>query len=179
MNSRIQKLFQETGATKFRADTNSSMSLSQAKRFSDAAEGQISSTRFASDDEFFETLERVKHDWPDVELRFEGMLDNWGYIDCTLVCYDDVIAEWEDDDDYFREYMVVHFKNRMGVRPEDNEGVCPFCDDRIDLGSVRGLGNDALFRMNGGDDNLWAAPDEFDFREYPQLGKCVRMWWDD
>lgn len=177
MNDELEQLVDEIGGDNPRMGTDykgddvyaDPMTLDQAKRLSDAAEGEVASTDFSDDDEFFDAVERIQEDWSDVTLLFAGQITEWGYIDAVYVCYEDVIAEWEDDDDYFREYITLHFKHWMRGGPEENEGICPVCDDRIEFSNER-------FRD---DDNLWASPDEFDFREYDGYGHTVRMWWDD
>lgn len=200
MDQQLEQLVDEVGAADFRPltddrkqsiknssfrdynpDANTTMTLDQAKRFGDAAEGKVSSTSFENDSEFFEVWERVVSDWPNVEVRFAGMIDEWGYLDTAFLVYEDVPVEPVSNPsrEQFEEYAVVHFKDWVGAQPEDNNGVCAFCDDRIELGDFHRLGEDVLFRSNADDDNLWASPDEFDFREYPHFGECVRMWWDD
>lgn len=195
MSNELEQLVEEVGAADFRPltedrvqsikdssfrdydpDANTTMTLDQAKRFSDAAEGKVASTRFDSDDEFFETWERVLEDWPEVEVRFAGMIGEYGYLDAVYLVYDELYGGLtpRSKKRAFEEYCVVHFKNWMPLDPAENKGVCPVCDDRVDA-QVRD--EDAACRDF--DDDLWAAPDEFNFREYPQLGECLRMWWDD
>jgi hypothetical protein len=151
------------------ADADATMSLDQAKRLRDAAELGVSSTRFDSDSEFFGIWYCVLDDWPEVTVRFAGEISEHGYLDAVFLVYDEL-----DDEDVqdFREYCVLHFKRWMDENPEDNEGICPVCDERITI-------SHEMFRDTDRDPSLWAAPDEFDFREYPHFGKCVRLWWDD
>jgi len=115
---------------------------------------------FEDDEEFFSTLEVIPQDYYNAELLFGG---GPHYIDTVYVQYNDVLNV-ED----FREFMVLHFKHWMDCGPENNEGICPCCDDRVKI-------SHETFRD---DDNLWASPDELDFREYPDYGKVCRMWWD-
>lgn len=140
------------------------------------AEGQrevvpsVAPPTFNDDEEFFSTFEVIPEDYFNVELLFGG---GPHYIDTVYVQYNDV-----SDVEAFREFMVVHFKDWLDPNPEDNEGICPLCDDRITTGDFHRLGEDVLFRSNTDDPELWASPDEFDFREYPDYGKVCRMWWD-
>lgn len=178
--SEIEQLIEEVGARDFRplseeyrqerensdwreydADEDTVMDLDQAKRLSDAAERPVSSTSFEDDEEFFEILHRIEEDWPCVEFYFSGCIGEHGYLDGVYVAH-----ECSED---FRKYMTLHFKHWMEGGPEENEGICPLCDDRIEF-------SHETFRD---DDALWAAPDEFGFREYPHFGECARMWWDD
>lgn len=185
MSSELEDLIKEVGATDFRPksedrreslkdndrydpDADTSLSLGQVKRFSELSEGQIVSTHFRSDEEFFEVLERVLEDWPEVEFRFGGMLDLYGYIDGIYIIYENI-----DDSDIseFEEYCVIHFKDWIDKDPSNNKGISQ-SDDRISISHED-------YRD---DDNLWASPTEFNFyddNEYPQFGDCLRLWWDD
>lgn len=186
--SELEQLVSEVGAVSFRPltegrreslknssfrecepRTDTSMSLGQARRFSNATERPVASTDFKSDDEFFDVWERVLDDWPKAEVRFAGMIDEYGYLDTAFLVYDDVV-----DESSFEEYAVVHFKHWLSMDPDENYGICPICDDRVTTSCI-----DVDVAARDYDDNLWSMVDEFDFREYPELGKCVRLWWDD
>jgi hypothetical protein len=170
MNQKLEQLADEVGATDFRP-ANTTMTLDQAKRFSDAAESKVASTRFDSDDEFFDVWGTVLEDWPDIEVRFAGMIGEYGYLDAVYLVYD-TIPDWHHDE--IEEYCVVHFKNWLPLDPQENKGVCPVCDDRVDA-DVR----DEDLACRDFDGNLWAAPDEFDFRQNDEWGRYLRLWWDD
>lgn len=188
MTSKHQELIEEVGAERVRpltesrreeykeaswkdynADADTALTLSQAREFAEATENSITPVNF--DGEFFDTWGRVLNDWSEVELRFAGDIGEYGYLDSVFFCFDQV-----DDEDEFREYCVLHFKGALDARSEENEGICPFCDERVSV-SVSG---ESLGRpLSRDDEKLWARPHEFDFREYPELGNCVRLWWDE
>jgi hypothetical protein len=155
-------------------DADTAMSLEQAMRFSDAAKRDVFGTSFESDEEAFSTIAKVGSAWESVEFRFSGQIDEYGYLDTVYLCYDSMDDEQADA---FEEYCVVHFKNKVSHDPERDKGICPFCDDRITV-DVEKYGIDGLYRNNAEDPNLWAAPTEFSFTEYPQFGRAVRLWWD-
>lgn len=168
---RVQEV-RESSFREYSPEQDTAMTLEQAKRFSNAVERDVSSTMFDSDAEMFEICERVINDWPRVEVYFSGQVDEYGYIDGIYFSYECVSNEKT-----FREYCVIHFKERMSVDAADNEGICPFCNDDITLS---GIEVDSVFHPRSqNDDNLWVAPDEFNFREYPDYGKCLRIWFDD
>lgn len=117
-------------------------------------------------------VERVVEDWPSIEVKFGGRYDEHGYVDAVYFLYDDV-----DDKEAFEEYMVVHFKHWMEKDAENNKGIDPFEDDRIDISHER---------FRDFDDNLWLEPTEFMFRNAREMeemrdefGKYVRLWFDD
>lgn len=179
--SEINSIVAELGGTDSRLGTNykgkdvyaDAMSLSQAKRLSAAAEGEVSPVSFDSDADFFEIIERITDDWTECELLFGGSVETWGYIDTVWVVYDDYMLDHQRHEYHpFKEYAVLHFKHWMSKNSDDNAGICPFCDDRITL-------SNETFRYTESDDNLWAAPDEFGFREYDEFDNTLRMWWDD
>lgn len=188
MNSELKKLVSEVGVRDFRpkreervkflknndrydSDEDTTMNLDQARRLSEYAESQVSSTGFSSDEEFFDLLERMLNDWPEVEFRFSGMIGSYGYLDGLHILYDGIN---NSDVDEFEKYCVVHFKESI-----DNDTMY---DRGVTLSDNRITKHPDGYRDVNNDDNLWASPTEFNFydnNEYPQFGDCLRLWWDD
>lgn len=185
----IEELAEEVGADYFRPltrkrreavkdstfqtydpDEDTTMTLDQAKRFSEAARRPVGGPPGMGDDEFFELWDRVLDDWPNAEVRFSGMLDEHGYLDGVYLCYDGVLngPRGRQKADEFERYCVLHFKHWMDEDPADNKGICSCCNDQIET-------TDERFRQ---DDALWASPDEFNIRVYDTIGGVVRLWWD-
>ena len=158
----------ESNFREYDEDADTTMTFEQARKLATYAEGDVSPVVYNGPDEFFELWEQVVEDWPKVEVKFTGKIAAHSYIDAVYLAYDDIDEEKVDE---FKEYCVLRFKCSMDRDTEENAGICPYCDERITLSSE-------LFRTTDSDSYLLAEPSEFDFFTYPELGDCVRLWWD-
>lgn len=187
MNDELRSLVEEIGSPVFHPITQeqrdrirqstyrtysperyTSMSFEQSKRFSDATDRMVFPQQFDSDEQFFKICERIKEAWPTVSLTFSGKISEYKYLDTLFLSYNTLDDEQSA---LFEQFCVIHFKRHMSTNVEDNAGICPLCSDEITL-------EEGLYRSYASDDLLWAAPDEFDFEEYPDMGPTVRLWWD-
>lgn len=184
--SEIETLVEEIGGNDPRMGTNyrdedvyaDPLTVGQAAVFRRSID-MVAPPTFSDDDAFFELWERVRDIWG-ASTYFGGQVSEHGYIDSVYVVYDgiDGTCETSVGSVSFEEWATIRFKSNMSFEPAENAGLCAVCDDRIEIGDFSRYGEDALYRQNAGDDALWAAPDEFDFREYDGYGETLRMWWD-
>lgn len=158
------------------------LTLEEARMFSEAILEDrnfgVAPSEFSSDEEFFETFERLcgwGMDVYDIEVLFGGELGEYGYIDTVYVVYDDVVGRGMTGqaDRQFEKSILEKFGQQLSVYSENNSGLCPFCSSSIELGSIR---DEVVIRDES---DLIARPHEVDFREYPGHGKTARMWFEE
>lgn len=147
------------------SDYNHWMNLNQAKRLASIDEfmepnGWRNST--AEHDSIVEAAEAVQEEWPMVEVRFDGMLNEYGRLETLYFGF-----ELVEDKEAFKGWMEKKFcswLHRAEYISEDDPDVQPQTEE---------------FRYPDSDPSLWACTDEIDFWEDEKWGSYCRLWWDD
>lgn len=124
-------------------------------------------SQFDSSNDFFRVWERVTEEYPDVDIFFGGDISEHGYIDSVYLVYDSL-----NEKEQFKQFCVVNFKERLSVYAEDNEGVCPFCNEQV---TVNHISDETIDRS----DDLLCNAHEFSARNYPGYGNAIRLWFDE
>lgn len=153
------------------SDANTYLTWEQAQRFAELAGRPVFDVDCDGSEEFY-VVERVREEFPGVEVGFSGSLGERGYLDTVYFFVEDSLPGRERE---FKRFVELHFQDWLSVDPSENFGL----DPNEHSGVVAFEQDEGMFyRDSDADSELWMCPSSINYWKYPEMGETVRLWWD-